>query len=202
MPRIQAPTVAEHRAQQERLLLDVAHEILEETGVAPSMKDIADRSGLARSSVYHYFGSREDLLQALIRDIFPRWAQRVTDAMHEARDPGEQILAYAIANLELVHEGAHAVGSALAALAPGAELDEQAVQMHRAIQEPLVAALRDLRVEDPEQVSDLINAIVHAATRSLDAGVPIDDVRRNLTTVIEPMATELLNRARRHGAQT
>ncbi|NLB46735.1 MAG: helix-turn-helix transcriptional regulator, partial [Microbacteriaceae bacterium] len=57
MPRISAATVAEHRANQERLLLDVAHAFLEETGDLPSMRAIAERAGLARSSVYHYFGS-------------------------------------------------------------------------------------------------------------------------------------------------
>ena len=40
MPRISAPTVAEHRAARERALLDAAHQILLETGLAPSRLEL------------------------------------------------------------------------------------------------------------------------------------------------------------------
>lgn len=190
-PRINAATVAEHRANQERLLLDVAHEFLEKTGDLPSMKAIAERAGLARSSVYHYFGSREDLLNALVQDIFPKWTERVTAAMAAEEEPGRRILAYAVANVQLVHEGAHAVGSALATLSPSETLDEQASRMHRLIQEPLIQTLEELNVQDPEGVSELINALVHASTRSLESGRSFHEACRNLAVVIEPMADQL-----------
>lgn len=92
------------------------------------LRDVADvalRAGLSLPSVYQYFGTRQDLFQALVRDIFPRWTERVTGAMADAPTKADRILAYATANVDLVAEGAHAVGSALAALAPGAELDPQ-----------------------------------------------------------------------------
>lgn len=191
MPRITAATVAEHRVNQERVLLDTAHAFLEETGDLPSMRAIAERAGLARSSVYHYFGSREELLNALVRDIFPKWTMRVTTAMAAEEEPSRRILAYAVANVELVHEGAHAVGSALATLSPSEALDEQATRMHRLIQEPLIQTLEELNVQDPEGVSELINALVHASTKSLDAGYSLDEALTNLAAVIEPMADRM-----------
>ncbi len=191
MPRISAATVAEHRANQERLLLDVAHAFLEETGDLPSMRAIAERAGLARSSVYHYFGSREALLNALVQDIFPKWTTRVTAAMAAEEEPSRRIIAYAVANVELVHEGAHAVGSALATLSPSEALDEQATRMHRLIQEPLIQTLEELNVQDPEGVGELINARVHASTKSLDAGYSLDEALTNLAAVIEPMADRM-----------
>ncbi|MFA5607046.1 MAG: TetR/AcrR family transcriptional regulator [Leucobacter sp.] len=196
MPRITAATVAEHRANQERVLLDTAHAFLEETGDLPSMRAIAERAGLARSSVYHYFGSREELLNALVRDIFPKWTMRVTTAMAAEEEPSRRILAYAVANVELVHEGAHAVGSALATLTPSEALDEQATRMHRLIQEPLIKTLEELKVQDPEGVSGLINALVHASTRSLESGSTLGAALSNLATVIEPMADQMRRRAR------
>lgn len=195
VPRITAATVAEHRAKQERLLLDVAHDFLEETGDLPSMKAIAERAGLARSSVYHYFGSREALLNALVHDIFPKWTERITAAMAAEDEPSRRILAYAVANVQLVHEGAHAVGSALATLSPSEALDEQAMRMHRQIQEPLIETLRALQVDDPSGVSELINALVHASTRSLETGKTFDEVCTNLAAVIEPMAEQMQRRA-------
>lgn len=176
-------------------MLDVAHAILEDTGDVPNLGEVAKRAGLARSSVYHYFNSREALLNALVRDVFPKWTERVTKAMEAEPEPKGKILAYALANVHLVNEGAHAVATALANLSPGEALDEQAAQMHRAIQEPLVETLVELGVSDPEGVSELINAVVHASTRALESGQPLERVLANLTAVVEPMASEMQNRA-------
>ncbi|WP_406673984.1 helix-turn-helix domain-containing protein [Nonomuraea sp. N2-4H] len=82
MPRIQAPTVAEHRAAQRRALLDAAREILAETGRPPTLARVAERAGLARSSLYQYFRSSGDLLNAVVEDVFPAgrrgWQRRWT----------------------------------------------------------------------------------------------------------------------------
>lgn len=200
MPRISAPTVAEHRAKQERLLLDIAHSILQETGTISSMGKVAERAGLARSSIYQYFDSREALFDALVQDIFPQWTERVTAAMFAQTELSDQILAYAIANVELVHEGAHAVGSALATLTPGEELNEQAARMHQQIQEPLLHALTELQVTDPQGVSELVNSVVHASTRLLESGQSLERVCNNLTIVLSPMAKELRLHAERAAA--
>ncbi|RAN76319.1 TetR family transcriptional regulator [Bacillus sp. SRB_336] len=190
MPRISAATVAEHRAAQERALLDAAHQLLQETSTAPTMADVAERAGLSRPSVYQYFGSRQDLFQALVRDIFPRWTERVTGAMLDAPTIADRVLAYAMANVDLVAEGAHVVGSALAALAPGAELDEQATRMHRQLQEPLVETLMDLGVTDPASLAEMINSVVHAGTRMLESGQTLEQVHSHLRTLLGPFVTE------------
>lgn len=191
MPRISAPTLAEHRAARERALLDAAHDLLLEAGEAPGLQQVARRAGLARTSVYQYFGSRADLLRAMVRDVFPRWTERVTGAMAAAPTEADRILAYAIANVQLVAEGAHAVGSALASLTPGEELDEQAARMHQEIQEPLLRTLSSLAVESPDAVAELIGSLVHTATRMLDSGQDLEDVLEHLTTVLGPLVREL-----------
>lgn len=190
MPRISAATVAEHRAAQERALLDAAHELLQETSEAPTMAEVAGRAGMARPSVYQYFASRQDLLQALVRDIFPRWTEQVTRAMADAPTASDRILAYALANVDLVAEGAHAVGSALAARAPGAELDEQSTRMHRQLQEPLVQTLKELGVKDPESLAEMINSMVHAGTRMLESGQSLEQVRGHLQAVLGPFVAQ------------
>lgn len=190
MPRISEPTVAEHRAARERAILDAAHAILLESGEAPSFSEVAERAGLARTSIYQYFRSRQELLQAMVRDVYPRWVERVVDAMAAAPTPADRVLAYAVANVELVAEGAHAVGSALAALAPGEELDEQATRMHREIQEPLVRTLSALGVEQPQDLAGLVNAVVHATTLMLDSGRDLPEALDHLASVLGPMVRE------------
>ena len=152
MPKISAATVAEHRAARERALLDAAHAILLETGEPPRLADVAARAGLARTSAYQYFGSQLDLLKAMVQDVYPQWTKRIRGAMAAAPTDADRILAYAVANVELVDEGAHAVGSTLAALDPDAALDEEAVRMHREVQEPLIAALTALDVDAPAEI--------------------------------------------------
>src|SRR5690606_7315181 len=191
MPRISAATVAEHRAARERALLDAAHAILLETGEPPSLAEVAGRAGLARTSAYQYFGSKEELLQAMVRDVFPRWTERIRAAMTAAPTDADRVLAYAVANVELVDEGAHAVGSALASLQPGEVLDEQAARMHREVQEPLVAALTSLGVEAPDDVAGLVNAVVHGATLLLESGQSLDAAVARLATVLGPIVREL-----------
>lgn len=190
MPKISAPTLAEHRATRERALLDAAHELFLETGEAPGLPQVASRAGLARTSVYQYFGSKADLLRALVRDVYPRWTERVTGAMEAAPSTADRILAYAAANVQLVAEGAHSIGSALAALAPEEELDEQAMRMHREIQEPLVRTLAELEVESPEEVAELVGAVVHGATRMLESE-DADTVIERLLVILGPLVREL-----------
>ena len=56
MPQIDAPTVAEHRAQQREALLDAAEAILLEDGHgALTFRALGERTGLARNSIYRYF---------------------------------------------------------------------------------------------------------------------------------------------------
>jgi len=187
VPRITAATDPEPRATPERALLDAAHALLRETGEAPTMAQLAERAGLARSSVYEYFGSRHEVLAALVRDLLPQWIERIRAAMQAAPSPAEAILAYACTNVALVAEGSHAPGEALAALAPGRETDDRAAQMHAQINEPLIATLTELGVGSPESVAEMVNALVYAGVRLLAAGQTLDEVTGHLRVLLGPL---------------
>jgi len=159
------------------------------------MAEVAALAGLARPSAYQYYKSRTDLLNALVMDVFPRWAQRVEDAMSAEKEPADRILAYVLTNIALVDEGEHAVGSALASVAPSEELDAQSARMHQAILDPLVGALKDLGAEDPNSTAELINAIVHTGTRLLESGKDLQQVGRLVRELLGPYIRE-------HGGST
>lgn len=177
MPKIQAPTVAEHRARQRRAILAAAREILAENGTqAPSLAEVGKRTGLARPSVYQYFKSREDLLNAVIADMFPEWSAYVTQQMDQATDPGGRVLAYVEANLHLVAQGEHAVMRGLASSASGTVLAEESRTLHDQLRTPLVAALADHGATAPDRAAELIQAVVYASSQMIENGTPEADV--------------------------
>ncbi|MET8233375.1 TetR family transcriptional regulator [Micromonospora sp. NPDC005298] len=171
MPRINAPTVAQHRAERRRALLAAARTLLaDEPGQAPSLAAVASHAGLPRSSVYEYFRSRDDLLLELVREVLPNWSRQVTEAMAQADSPGGRVLAYVATNLRLVAEGEHALAAALIESVPGDEVNESARRMHEQMSTPLVAALTELRLPDPGSTAALISSVVYTASRMIETG--------------------------------
>ena len=190
MPRINAPTVGEHRAAQQRALLDAARAVLAEGATEiPPFAEVAARAGLARSSMYQYFRSRQHLLEALIEDSFPRWSARVTEAVAEAPGPAAAVLAYLDSNLVLVAEGEHAIATALAQMAPGPEIDAKSRALHDDLIKPLSDAVAALGVPDVAAVTEYVNAVLHAATRRIERGEDVDAVRRTAADFVRPYVT-------------
>ncbi|TQF69028.1 TetR/AcrR family transcriptional regulator [Rhodococcus spelaei] len=182
MPKIAAATVAEHRAAQRRALLDAAHDLLSESPErTPGLAEVAAKAGLARSSAYHYFSSREDLLSAVVEDMFPRWNGRIVEAMAGSEDP---VWAYVDTNLQLVADGEHAIVGALASLSPQSFRDSRFTALHEGLVLPLVESLRAEGDPDPEMTAQLINAIVHKGTELIESGRGFDGVRAAVRKVL------------------
>jgi AcrR family transcriptional regulator len=170
VPRIRAATVAEHRAAQLRALLDAGRAIIAETGRPPTLSGVAAGAGLARSSVYEYFTSADDLLGALVEDVTPRWKARVRAEVDEAGSAAGAVLAYIHANRAQVAEGEHAIIAALAAIAPGHVTGQRARAMHEALLEPLLEALEALGAPDVPVLAEQIDAVVRAGSRQIEEG--------------------------------
>ena len=103
IPRIDAPTVGEHRDARRRALLDAARAMLSEApGTPPAISELAARAGMTRSNFYTYFPSLSDLIVAVAEDLMPRWIEGVTDVVREAGGGHAGVLAYVHRTLELV----------------------------------------------------------------------------------------------------
>ena len=187
MPRIDAPTIAEHRARRRRALLDAARALLAENPhQIPTLAAVATRAGLPRSSVYEYFPSQRDLLLELVQEVLPNWSRRVTAAIAAADSPGEKVLAYAAANLRLVADGEHALATALIQLVPGEQVTASTQQMHKQMSQPLVAALTELGLPDPDATATLISAVVYTASRMIEAGSDLASVEARVRELLAP----------------
>lgn len=168
MPRISERTVAEHRARQLRTLLDAAHALVAEQGPeALSLAALARRVGLSRPGLYEYFRSRDDLAAAIVEAELPRRAERIRTAMAGEPELTGRIAAYVRAQLEMMGDERHAAAAALAehALSPPARA--RVLAGHTRLLDPLVAALGEAGVPEPQLRAELIQGVVDAAARAL-----------------------------------
>ena len=172
MPRIQAPTVVEHRAHQRRALLVAARAILAETSQAPTMGAVAQRAGLARTSVYQYFASPDELLAAVVADVFPDWARQVLDRVAAASTPGEQVWAYVEANVDLFASSEQAVAGALTRVVEPHVLQGPMKEFHARLQVPLRRALEDFGEPEPKAMAEHIDSLIVQASRGLGTRGP------------------------------
>lgn len=166
MPKISEPTVAEHRARQLRTLLDAARALVAEEGLeALSLAALARRVGLSRPSLYEYFRSKDDLVAAIVEEELPRWAALVEAALAEPSDLVGKVEAYIRVQLEVMTDGRHAAAVALVEHALAEPARERIREGHAQLLRPLVNALGDADVPQPELRAELIQGIVDAAAR-------------------------------------
>ena len=68
------------RAETERRLIDVALDLILHNGVLAglNLREVADGAGVNRGNIYHYFGSRRELLRAAIARRFEAVAESLS----------------------------------------------------------------------------------------------------------------------------
>ncbi len=160
---------------QRGALLDAARSLLSEGGTeALTFPALAERTGLARSSVYEYFRSRAAVVEELCEVDFPVWAAEVSAAMERAASAEDKVEAYVRRQLSLVGDRQHRAVVAISA----SELDAGAREKIRAAHGGLIAmvveALEQLGHAQPRMAAMLLQGVVDAAVRRIELGAAED----------------------------
>ncbi len=180
MPRINAPTLAEHQVQRRADVVGAAVDLLIGSGpAAVTPAAVAAAAGLARSSVYQYFPSTGALVAVAVEQAFARATAALGAALAEAGTPGDRVSAYVDAALDAAIDGHRPMASLAGADLP-AECRDRVAELHDQMLEPLVAALRDLGVDDAAGVAGLVNAVLVAAAGQVVRGEPGAVVRQRV----------------------
>ncbi|MFD7501976.1 TetR/AcrR family transcriptional regulator [Streptomyces sp. NPDC059850] len=163
---------------QRGALLEAARSLLSEGGTeALTFPALAERTGLARSSVYEYFRSRAAVVEELCAVDFPVWAAEVEAAMEAAGTPEAKVEAYVRRQLALVGDRRH---RAVVAISAG-ELDAGAREKIRAAHGGLIGmvvdALGALGHQQPRLAAVLLQGVVDAAVRRTELGAAEDPER-------------------------
>lgn len=160
---------------QRAALLDAARSLLSEGGTeALTFPALAERTGLARSSVYEYFRSRASVVEELCAVDFPVWAAEVEAAMAAAEGPESKVEAYVRRQLALVGDRRHRAVVAISASELDAGARERIRAAHGALVAMVVEALRDIGHEQPRMAAMLLQGIVDAAVRRIEFGMTED----------------------------
>lgn len=90
----------------ERELLERAAEIFAERGFAnTTLQDIADAAKVGRTTLYHYFKSKDDFLTALVEDVTIQSSRRLRAIRLKSElTPGERLREAILASLEWLLE--------------------------------------------------------------------------------------------------
>ncbi|MFE7314880.1 TetR/AcrR family transcriptional regulator [Streptomyces sp. NPDC057555] len=156
---------------QRGALLDAARTLLSEGGTeALTFPALAERTGLARSSVYEYFRSRAAVVEELCAVDFPVWAAEVESAMERAGTPEAKVEAYVRQQLALVGDRRHRAVVAISAGELDAGAREKIRAAHGGLITMIVEALAALGHTQPRLAAMLLQGVVDAAVRRIELG--------------------------------
>jgi len=171
MPKIDAPTVAEHRDQRRAALLAAGQDLVITGGPsAVTMTAVAARAGLSRTAVYEYFTSTQDLLAAVLGERMAAWTVEVDEALQNVDDPESKLTIYVQVSLGLITDGSHTLLALLSAETLPADVRRQLTGVHATLAAPLSSAVSQLGVEDVDQATRYVQGVVEAAARRIEPG--------------------------------
>jgi AcrR family transcriptional regulator len=171
MPKIAAPTVAEHRARQWEALVAAARDLLIEGGYAAlSFSALAARTGLARPTIYSYFRSKEDLVVRLCEAEFPAVAAETARAVERAATPRDQVAAFVRAQLRVAQQRRYRIAHALANAPLSDDARRRIMSLHRDLMPSAVPLFTRAGHPQPMLAAALLQGLINAGVAAIDSG--------------------------------
>jgi AcrR family transcriptional regulator len=173
--RVPRRTREETRTDNRRALLDSARRLMTTEGVDVPLDRVAAAAGLTTGAVYSIFGSKSDLLVALLAEALAEQAETTDHLADPALDLGDVLAGYARAWIERVGPGGPAeirldLQVVLLATQDG-RLRERCLHLVRREEERLAALLTDRRVAARARRTDEAEAVrIATALRALGVG--------------------------------
>ena len=172
MPKIDAPTVAEHRAAVLKRLVDAAEEILRsDHPEALTAAMVTQEAGIARNSIYRYVDSVDDLHGMVLSRYLPAWLDAVRGELATVDDPRERIVVWVRANLQQAAHSGHGWLMGLGTANPSGITKEVMESAHTVMRDALAQAWQEL-VADPNKVriaAGMTRGLLEAGFKQLDA---------------------------------
>jgi len=170
-PKIQAETVVEQRQLRQRQLIDAALAIALESGASSiTVAAVAERAGMARSSIYEYFSSAADLVADLVMEELALYQNRLAKAVIGISDPYEHVELWIAEALQYVVDGRHMLIKSLNMAAIPDFRREEISQGHRNLMVTISAPLQDMGLNDVRVAMSYLQNIIEAASVRIESG--------------------------------
>jgi AcrR family transcriptional regulator len=175
MPRINTMSLVQQREWRRSELISAAAAIALESGSeAITVSAVAQRAGLARTSVYEYFGSSAELVADLIIEELNAFTDILVQAVKPAEVPEEAIANWINSALQYIADGRHLLAKALSATSLPVNRSAEIGAAHRALLAPLSSALTQIGVRDLNYAFSMIQSLTDAATKRIENGNSAD----------------------------
>jgi AcrR family transcriptional regulator len=186
MPKITAPTVAEHRVAQRAALLAAASAIIAEHGVAAvNPRAVGARAGLARSSFFDYFPTKDDLLAALAIEAFERWAEELEAAVAAAPPGRARLHAYVEATIRMTADGKHDLATELQQAELSPKSYDAVMELHATLTTPLRNVLLELGLPGDPAATTLVQGVIAAGMQLVAHGMPVEETVDAVTALLD-----------------
>lgn len=197
MPRISAPTVAEHRTMVQQQLVDAAEQILRSREPdALTASAVTHAVGIARNSIYRYVDSVDDLRGLVLARHLPAWLDAVESELSSIEDPADRIAVWVRANVEQADRSGHGWLMSLGQTTTPSEATIKVMESAHAVMRDVLANAWAALVEDREAAmvgAALVRGLLDACFKQLDAGRDVklvarlgeESARRVVATVVD-----------------
>ena len=166
--------VQQREWRRSELISAAAAIALESGSEAITVSAVAQRAGLARTSVYEYFGSSAELVADLIIEELNAFTEILVQAVEPAKVPEEAIANWINSALQYIADGRHLLAKALSATSLPVNRSAEIGAAHRALLAPLSSALTQIGVRDLNYALSMIQSLTDAATKRIENGNSAD----------------------------
>lgn len=179
MPKIDAPTVAEHRAAVLKRLVDAAEDVLRSGNPETLTASMVTQAAcIARNSIYRYVDSVEDLHGMVLSRYLPSWLETVSAELEDVEDAGQRIVVWVRANLEQAARSGHTWLMGLGSRNPSGITKDVMDSAHTIMRDTLAEAWSAL-IADPARArvaAGMTRGILESGFKQLEAGIAVDVV--------------------------
>lgn len=185
MPKISEPTIREHRESVRAALLASASGIVATDGVAAvNPGSVTARAGLARSTFYKYFATRDDVLAALAVQAMREWDADLRAVMAPVEPGIPRLRALVAATMTMTADGRHDLAAALRDEPLNPSHQEDLMAIHDALFAPVVDVLEEVGVAQARRMSYLVQGVLGSGVQLVMHGVDPDEVTDDVFQMI------------------
>jgi len=176
VPRVIGGTVQAHREHVTAKIFDAVHRLLYERGYdGITLADVAEASGMSRTSMYNYFGDKASLVLAYATHETARFTERLDEELRRLSNPVDQLRAYVRLQLEYFDSHHLPPGPALRLLLPEDEAPNVMAHVRELESrlEGIVLAGRDRRYLEVDDLDATVAMILACISRGAESAEPL-----------------------------